>query len=108
MDNIRVAYSGLLGFAVAMGGMIAGIVFIIIVTRQLEPEEFGVWAIIGSMTTYSVVTKSVTSYWTTRQIARGIPVGKTAMESTSFFVGGSISIYILSVYLFTNIEICIL
>ena len=104
MDNIRVAYSGLLGFAVAMGGMIAGIVFIIIVTRQLEPEEFGVWAIIGSMTTYSVVTKSVTSYWTTRQIARGIPVGKTAMESTSFFVGGSISIYILSVYLFTNIE----
>ena len=46
MDDIRVTYSGLLGFAVAMGGMLAGLAFIIIVTRQLEPEEFGAWAII--------------------------------------------------------------
>ena len=104
MDDIRVTYSGLLGFVVAIGGMIAGIAFIIIVTRQLEPEEFGIWAVIGSMTTYSVVTKPIISYWTTRQIARGIPVGKTSMVSTSLFASGSIPIYVLSVYLFTNIE----
>ena len=104
MDDIRVTYSGLLGLVVALGGMIAGIAFTIIVTRQLEPEEFGVWAVIGSMTTYSIVTKPIITYWTTRQVARGIPVGKTSMTSTSFFAGGSIPIYLLSVYLFTNIE----
>ena len=87
-----------------MGGIIAGIAFTIIVTRQLEPEEFGVWAVIGSMTTYSIVARSIISYWTTRQVARGIPVGKTSMESTSLFAGGSIPIYVLSVYLFTSIE----
>ena len=87
-----------------MGGIIAGIAFTIIVTRQLEPEEFGVWAVIGSMTTYSIVARSIISYWTTRQVARGMPVGKTSMESTSLFAGGSIPIYVLSVYLFTSIE----
>ena len=93
-----------MGFAVAMGGMIAGLAFIIIVTRQLEPEEFGVWAIIGSMTAYSITAEPVISYWTTRQVARGNPVGKTAMSSTSLFAGGSIPVYVLSVYLFSSIE----
>ena len=104
MDDIRVTYSGLLGFAVAVGGMIAGLAFIIIVTRQLEPEEFGIWIVISSMTSYSITAEPIISYWTTRQIARGKPVGKTAMSSTSLFAGGSIPVYVLSVYLFSSIE----
>ena len=104
MDDIRVTYSGLLGFAVAMGGMVAGLAFTIIVTRQLSPEEFGVWAVIGSMTSYSTAAELVISYWTTRQVARGKPVGKTSMVSTSMFAGGSIPIYLMSIYLFTSIE----
>ena len=104
MDDIRVTYSGLLGFAVAMGGMLAGLAFTIIVTRQLEPEEFGVWAVIGSMASYSVTAETVISYWTTRQVARGRPVGKTSMASSSIFASGSIPVYVLSVYLFSNIE----
>ena len=104
MDDIRVTYSGLLGFAVAMGGMLAGVAFTIIVTRQLTPEEFGVWAVIGSMTSYSIAAEPIISYWTTRQVARGKPVARTSMMSTSMFAVGSIPIYLLSIYLFTNIE----
>lgn len=104
MDDIRVTYSGLLGFAVAMGGMVAGLAFTIIVTRQLTPEEFGVWAVIGSMTSYSTAAEPVISYWTTRQVARGKPVGKTSMVSTSMFAGGSIPVYLMSIYLFTSVE----
>ncbi len=104
LDSIRVTYSGLLGFAVAMGGILAGLAFIIIVTRQLTPEEFGVWAVIGSMTAYSATAEPIISYWTTRQVAREKPVGKTSMASTSLFAGGSIPIYLVSVLLFTNIE----
>ena len=104
LDSIRVTYSGLLGFAVAMGGILAGLAFIIIVTRQLTPEEFGVWAVIGSMASYSATAEPIISYWTTRQVARGKPVGRTSMASTSLFAGGSIPIYIVSVLLFANIE----
>ena len=104
LDDIRVTYSGLLGLAVAMGGMLAGLAFTIIVTRQLSPEEFGTWAVIGSMTSYSIAAEPVISYWTTRQVARGKPVGKTSMLSTSMFAGGSVPVYLLSVHLFAGIE----
>ena len=87
-----------------MSGILAGLAFTIIVTRQLTPEEFGIWAILGSMVSYSATTEPIISYWTTRQIARGKPVGRTSMTSTSLFAGGSIPIYIVSVYLFANIE----
>lgn len=87
-----------------MGSMLAGLAFTIIVTRHLSPEEFGVWAVIGSMVSYSVGTESVISYWTTRQVARGKPVGKTSVASSSMFAAGSIPVYILSIYLFTGIE----
>ena len=56
------------------------------------------------MASYSVATGPIISYWTTRQVARGRPVGKTSMVSTSFFAGGSIPVYVLSVYLFSTIE----
>ena len=68
-----------------MGGILAGLAFTIIVTRQLTPEEFGVWAVIGSMAVYSTTAEPIISYWTTRQVARGIPVGKTSMASSSLF-----------------------
>lgn len=105
LDDIRVTYSGLLGLAVSMGGMFAGLGFTIIVTRQLSPEEFGVWTIISSMIAYSVIAETVVSYWTTRQVARGTPVAKTSVVSSSLFAGGSIPVYLLSIHLFaTNIE----
>lgn len=97
-------YSGLLGFVVAMGSMLAGLVFIVTVTRQLSPEEFGVWAVIGSMTFYSIAAEPVISYWTTRQVARGTPVGKTSVASASMFASCSVPIYLVSIYLFTSIE----
>ena len=104
MSDIRVTYSGLIGFAVAMGGILSGTIFTIIVTRQLDVEEFGIWAIIGGMIGYSIATEPIISYWTTRQIARGEPVGRTSLVSSSLFAGFSIPIYVVSVYLFLGIE----
>ena len=104
MSDIRVTYSGLIGFAVAMGGIVSGIVFTIIVTRQLEIEEFGIWAVIGGMIGYSIAAEPIISYWTTRQIARNEPVGKTSLVSSSLFAGFSIPIYVISVYLFSDVE----
>lgn len=104
MSNIRVTYSGLIGLVINFGRILTGMLFVIIVTRQLEPEEFGMWAIIGSMLAYFLITEGIISYWSTRQISRGTPVGKTAMVSSLLFGSGSTLVYIVSAYFFSYVE----
>jgi len=93
LSNIRVTYSGLLAFTVSIGSIITGIIFVIIVTRRLSPEEFGLWTLIGNMIYYVAIIEPIISYWTTRQIARGEHVGKTALFTGSIFSIGGFTIY---------------
>jgi hypothetical protein len=77
-----------------------GIVFTLIVTRSLSQEEFGLWTLLGSMISYVIIFEPLISFWTSRQIARGMDVGKTAMltsgllSSVAFFVFLGISFYV--------------
>jgi len=43
MSNIRVTYSGLISLGTKFSSIITGLVFTLIVTRSLSPEEFGTW-----------------------------------------------------------------
>ena len=74
-------YSGLIAFSVSLIGMITGTMFVIFVTRRLSPEEFGLWTLIGSMLVYVTIIQPIITYWSTRQLARGEEVGKTAFGS---------------------------
>ena len=87
MSGIRVTYSGLISFGVGMGTILTGIIFTLIVTRQLTSNELGIWTLIGGLISYVVITESTISYWVTREIARGIESGKTAI-----FVSGIMSV----------------
>ena len=55
MSGIRVTYSGLISFVVGLASVFTGIIFTIIVTRQLTPEEFGTWNLIGGLIVYAVI-----------------------------------------------------
>lgn len=85
MSDIRVGYSGLIAFVVGIIGVITGLVFIIIVTRRLTPEELGLWTLIGSLIAYVTIIEPIISYWTTRQIARGDKVGFTSLTTSAIF-----------------------
>ena len=74
-------YSGLIAFSVSLIGMITGTMFVIFVTRRLSAEEFGLWTLIGSMLVYVTIIQPIITYWSTRQLARGEEVGKTAFGS---------------------------
>ena len=63
MSNIRVTYSGLIGFFVSVISVITGIVFTIIVTRQLPPEEVGIWAIMGTMIAYFLIIEPIINFY---------------------------------------------
>lgn len=70
-------------------------IFTLILTRTLTPNEFGTWNLINNMILYVIISESVISYWVTREIARGIDSGKTAVVSSGLFSAGGIFGYIL-------------
>ena len=111
MSSVRVTYSGLVTFGIRLTTVFTGIIFTIIVTRELTQEEFGSWGLIGGLILYVTILYPITSYWTTREIARGIESGRTAITTTSFFSIIGIIAYILIVYLVgvqTNVEFNVL
>ena len=100
MSSIRVTYSGLIAFAISIVSVLTGLIFTIIVTRQLTQEEFGTWGIIGAMTGYMLIFEPIINHWATREIARGKESGKTAVLSTGLFSTVAIFGYIIMITLF--------
>ena len=100
MSGIRVTYSGMISFVVGLASVFTGLIFTLIITRNLSQEEFGAWSLIGSLTAYVLVIHPILSYWSTREIARGIDSGKTAFLSSGAFSIVSILIYFVIAYFF--------
>jgi len=98
LSNIRVTYSGLIAFVVGMVSVLTGLFFVLIVTRRLSPEEFGTWALIGSMIGYFLISERIISFWSTRQIARNEDVGKTSLTSSIIFSLGAIPLYLALIF----------
>ena len=93
-----------------MGGVISiftGAIFTLIITRSVTTEEFGTWGLIMGLITYVMLIGSIVSYWSTRDTARNIQSGKTAILSSMLLSIGAVSIYIVISYLmsnYTNVE----
>lgn len=95
----------------SVANVLVGFVFVIILTRSLSPMEFGTWALITSFTYYVILIEPIISYWTTRDIARGIESGKTAIISSGIFSIIAVLIYVAISYFVghqTNVDTKIL
>lgn len=95
MSDIRVTYSGFFSFITGIITIFTGLIFMLIVTRSLTPQEFGTWNLINALILYIVLIQPVTSYWVTREIARGEKSGKTAVLSSGLFSSIGIAIFLL-------------
>jgi len=98
MTDIRVTYSGLVAFSISLVSVITGLIFTLIVTRRLSIEEFGLWTLLGSLISYVIIYEPIISFWVSRQIARGVEVGKTAFTTSGFFALPSFLIYIAMIF----------
>lgn len=98
MSEVRVTYSGLIGLAIGLATVITGMIFILIVSRSLTPDELGTWSLIGGLVTYVIILEPMISYWTTREIARGTESGKTAILSSGIFSVFAILIFLLIIF----------
>lgn len=99
MSGIRVTYTGFIAFGGRILSVFTGLAFTLIVTRQLNIEEFGTWGLINGVIIYALVIHPIISYWSTRETARGETTGKTAIISTGFFSGIGITIYLIIGYI---------
>jgi len=105
LNNIRVTYSGLIGLTVSLIGVVTGTVFVIIVTRNLLPEEFGLWTLIGSIVSYVLIIDPIVTYWSTRQVARGEEIGKTAVSTSGLFSAGGMVVYLgIAIFIATTTD----
>jgi len=97
-----VTYSGLIAFTVGLGSMFAGLMFTLIVTRRLSPDEFGTWSLIGAMISYFIISEMIINYWSTREIARGEDVGRTSFMSGLIFSVTVTPFYIILAFFLSN------
>ena len=98
LDEIRVTYSGLISFLGGIISIVTGITATLIITRTLTPEEYGTWGLIITLIVYVSMINPIISYWSTRDTARNIESGKSAVLSTMLLSVGGASLYILISY----------
>lgn len=104
MSNIRVTYSGLISFGLVFTSIFTGIIFTLIVTRRLTPDEFGLWSLVGSLITFVMILDPITSYWTARQVARNEQVTGTAIGGSGIFTIIAIGIYFILIFVVANVS----
>jgi len=86
-----------------MVNVLLGLVFVTIITRTLSVEDYGIWSVIISLVLYSLILDPIISFWATREIARKVKSGNTAIFSSGIFSIGGIIIY-LTISYFTGSE----
>jgi hypothetical protein len=78
---IRIKYSGLIVFSSKIFSIFTGLIFIVLVTRNLSIIEFGVWQYLSLILSYVIFPAGLIPYWVTRFYARGYPVAKASIIS---------------------------
>ena len=78
--------------------IITGFVFTIILTRTLDPVEFGTWGVIIVLFMGVLNIEPIISYWATREVARGLESAKTAIFSSGIFSSMAVIIYLIIVH----------
>ena len=103
MSDIRVTYSGLFTLVFGLLSIITGLIFVLVITRTLSPQEYGTWGLINSLFVYSLVINSIVTFWSPREIARGNDSAKTALSFGGLLSAAGIVVYIISAY-FVSLE----
>ena len=97
---IRVRRSGLITFAIKLGSTLTGFAFIVLVTSNLAPQDFGLWQLISRVIGYVIFVLNIPYFWTTRYRARGTKLGRTVMLECAI-----LSVIFTLVYVFVSLGI---
>jgi O-antigen/teichoic acid export membrane protein len=106
MSEIRPIYSGLISLIFTTLKLFVGLAFTVIITRLLLPEELGSWRLVLGLIGNVVIIHQVISYWATRESAREIYSGTTALIFSGILsIGGILIYYILALFTSSNTDV---
>jgi O-antigen/teichoic acid export membrane protein len=94
-DEIRLQYSGFIVFAAQMLSVVTGLVFTLLLTRNMTKQEYGIWANIFDLTGYFLILSGVFPFWTMRFVARR----KQGAAKTGFLANLLLSLIFTCVYI---------
>ncbi len=69
-DKIRVQYSGFIIFASQILSIVTGLIFTILLTRNMTEQQYGIWGNIYDVTGYFTIFVGLFPFWATRFAAR--------------------------------------
>ena len=85
--------TGMLVFAGRLFSAFTGLLFTVMVARWLSASGFGTWEVIVTLVTFSAYPVGVVAYWSTRDVARGKMVGRTALATGMLLSGLGLLLY---------------
>jgi O-antigen/teichoic acid export membrane protein len=94
-SNIRLRYTRLTIFASGILSVATGRAFVLMITRNVSTEEFGIWGNINDLSNYFILLSGIIPFWVTRFVARE-HIGST---KTGLIANMLISVAATSIYL---------
>jgi O-antigen/teichoic acid export membrane protein len=96
--QISVRRTGLVVFSARIGSIFTGLAFLLLMTRTLSTQQFGLWEVILDVVTFASYPSGLLVYWATRDIARGQMKGKTALGINFALSAVGIALYVVLSY----------
>ena len=78
-SQISLRRTGLVVFGARIASIFTGLVFLVMMTRSLSAQQFGLYEVITDLVAFSAYPAGLVAFWATRDIARGKMFGKTAI-----------------------------
>jgi O-antigen/teichoic acid export membrane protein len=92
--QISLRRTGLVVFAARIASIFSGLVFLVMMTRSLTPQQFGLYEVIVDIVAFAAYPAGLVAFWATRDIARGKMYGKTALVLNVLLSALGVAIYI--------------
>jgi O-antigen/teichoic acid export membrane protein len=94
-DELRIQYSGLIIFAAQLISVVTGLVFTLLLTRNMSPDQYGVWGNIFDVTGYFLMFSGFIPFWAIRFVARG----EEGATKTAFVANLTVAIGLAAAYI---------
>ncbi len=91
--NFGLRSTGLVVFSGRLVSAFTGLLFTVMAARWLDLSGFGTWEVIVTLVTFASYPIGTVAYWTTRDVARGRMVGRTALAAGALLSALGLLIY---------------